>query len=179
MARPAWQKPLARGIMNRFLHVLARIAPGGRTLRPLLHRIRGVTVHPRVWIGDDVYLENEYPEEVEIHEGAVISMRCTIVAHTNGKGKIVIERDAFIGPGCIIICQQDKVIRIGRGAVLGPGCVVTSSVATQAFVLHPRCSAVATATVPLTTAATTGASTKDFMAGLKPLKRRKIDSSQR
>lgn len=129
--------------------------------------MRGVKMHPRVWIGDDVYLENEYPENVEIHEDVTISIRAMIIAHTNGSGKIIIEKEVFIGPGAIIVCSQGKLIRIGQGAVLGPGCVITSSVAAQSFVLHPKSSSVGRALVSLTNAP----SMEAFMAGLEPLSR--------
>ena len=124
-------------------------------------------MHPRVWIGDDVYLENEFPENVEIHEDAVISIRATIIAHTNGSGRIIIEKEAFVGPGAIIASSQGKLIRIGQGAFVGPGCVITSSVAAQSFVLHPRCNPAGRATVSWTKAS----SMEAFMAGLEPLSR--------
>ena len=129
--------------------------------------MRGVKMHARVWIGDDVYLENEFPENVEIHEDAVISIRATIIAHTNGGGKIIIEKEAYVGPGAIIVCSKGKLIRIGQGAFLGPGCVITSSVAAQSFVLHPRCTSVGKATVSWTKAP----SMEAFMGGLEPLSR--------
>ena len=132
-----------------------------------LHRMRGVRIFDGVWIGDDVYLDNEYPENIEIHKDAVISMRATIIAHTSGPGRIIIEKGAFIGPGAIVVCSEGKLVRIGQGSVLGPGCVVTSSVAPKSFVVHPKCNTVAWATVPLT-----GASAREFMAGLEPFKRR-------
>ena len=124
-------------------------------------------MHSRVWIGDDVYLENEFPENVEIHDDVTISIRATIIAHANGGGKIVIEKEAFVGPGAIIAGSQGKLIRIGQGAFIGPGCVITSSVAAQSFVLHPRCNPVGRATVPWSKAP----SMEAFMAGLEPLSR--------
>src|SRR5262249_7048085 len=60
------QKNLLRRGSNRILHKLARAVPGSTTLRPALHRWRGVAIGHNVFIGDDVYLENEFPELVEI-----------------------------------------------------------------------------------------------------------------
>jgi len=60
-----------RRISNRILHLMARFLPGSKSLRPFLHGLRGVKIHGTVFIGDDVYLENEYPECVEIHDGAL------------------------------------------------------------------------------------------------------------
>jgi acetyltransferase-like isoleucine patch superfamily enzyme len=126
-----------------------------------------VKMRPRVWIGDDVYLENEYPENVEIHEDVTLSIRAMIIAHTRGSGNIIIEKDVYVGPGVIIMCTEGKVIRIGQGAVLGAGSVITSSVAAQSFVLHPRCTPAGRARVPLATSPTMEA----FMAGVEPLSR--------
>ena len=59
-------KPLFRRVVQRMLHFLARVLPGATSLRPLLHRWRGVSVGRDVFIGDEVYLESEYPEAIEI-----------------------------------------------------------------------------------------------------------------
>ncbi len=59
-----------RGLSNRLLHLMARQLPGATGLRVRLHRWRGVKVGLNVFIGDEVYLENEYPERIEIQDGA-------------------------------------------------------------------------------------------------------------
>ena len=59
------KKNLLRRIANRILGLVARWAPGATTVRPFLHRLRGVRITGRVFIGDDVYMENEYPECIE------------------------------------------------------------------------------------------------------------------
>ena len=46
---------------------MARFLPGSTSLRPFLHKLRGVRIQGDVFIGDDVYIENEYPECIEIH----------------------------------------------------------------------------------------------------------------
>src|SRR5205807_7459400 len=96
-------KSVYRRVLNRILHALCRVLPGSTTVRPFLHRLRGVHIRGRVWIGDDVYIENEYPEAVEIHDGAMIGVRTTIVAHTRGAGKIIIGQQAFIGAGSVVV----------------------------------------------------------------------------
>src|SRR5438874_4376318 len=97
------KKGTLRRVINRFLHFRARILPGATGFRPLLHRLRGVKVGADVFIGDEVYLESEYPEAVEIQSGVQISVRAILLAHTRGPGQIIIERDAYIGPNAIII----------------------------------------------------------------------------
>ena len=159
------QKSLVRRVCNRFFHVLARVSPGATSLRPLLHRARGVRIGANVFIGDDVFIDNEYPECIEIGANAQISIRVVIVAHTRGPGRVIIERDAFIGPHCVIACSAGRTLTIGAGAVIGPGCVVTRNVAPRMYLVVPPPRPVGTATVPLPAAT----SMEEFVAGLRPL----------
>ncbi|MGA2662473.1 MAG: DapH/DapD/GlmU-related protein [Verrucomicrobiota bacterium] len=158
-------KSILRRVVNRLCHTLARALPGSRSIRPLLHRARGVKLGKEVFIGDDVYLDNEYPECIEIQDRAQISIRSIIIAHTRGPGKVIIERDAFVGPNCVLICGAGKTLRIGQGAVIGAGCVVTRSIPLRLYVASPSIRAVARVKVPLSTARTMA----EFWAGLTPL----------
>ncbi len=147
---------------------MARSLPGATSLRPFLHRLRGVKIYGKVFIGDDVYLENEYPECVEIHDGAVIALRSTIVAHTRGTGKIIIEKNAVIGTGSTIICASGQSLIIGEASVISAGSVVQSNIPPYTLCAGPRIKAVATITVPLTLQT----NYQDFSRGLKPLRPR-------
>jgi acetyltransferase-like isoleucine patch superfamily enzyme len=160
-------KNIVRRSFNRLLHALARSSPGALTVRPLLHRMRGVKIGRNVWIGDDVYLENEYPENVELQEGVVLSIRSVIIAHTRGSGNIVIERFAFIGPTVVVICESGRTLRIGEGAAICAGAVVTTSVAPRMLVAPPASKPMARITIPFRLAE----SVNQFVAGLQPLKR--------
>lgn len=126
---PIAKKSLLRRAFNRILHTLCRVLPGATTLRPALHRMRGVRIGKDVWIGDDVYLENEYPEYVEIHDGANIGLRTTIVAHTHGAGKVVIGKNAFVGAGSVIVTAAKRKLVIGEGSVIMASSVVNNNVA--------------------------------------------------
>jgi acyl-[acyl carrier protein]--UDP-N-acetylglucosamine O-acyltransferase len=165
------KKPLARRAANRLLHLLARILPGAGGLRPFLHRLRGVKIGTGVFIGDEVYIENEYPEAVEIEDGVQISLRAVILAHTRGPGRVIIESDAFIGASTVIAAAGGRTVRIGRGAVIGPLLAITNDVAPRQFVTNDAARLVATATVALSKAE----SIDQFIRGLVPNKRR--DSS--
>lgn len=143
-------KSLLRRVSNRALGLLARYAPGSRSLRPLLHRLRGVKVGRNVWIGDDVYLENEYPEGIELQDGAQICLRSIIIAHTHGPGRVIIGRNAFVGTGSLISAGTGKVVRVGDGAVVSAYSVVANDVPDQAFIAPPKPGIVARATLPLT-----------------------------
>jgi heptaprenylglycerol acetyltransferase len=157
-----------RRISNRVLHLLARFSPGSTGIRPFLHRLRGVKVGKDVFIGDDVYLENEHPEAVEIHSGVQISVRAIILAHTRGSGRIIIEKDAFIGPNAVIATSGDRTVHIGEGAVIGAGVVVTQDVSAHLFVASVPATPIAHVLVPLTRAV----KMEDFIRGLVPLGQR-------
>src|SRR4029078_8736959 len=96
-------KGLARSALNSVCHLLARYSPGATPARPFLHRIRGVRMGERVFIGEEVYIDNEYPECVAIECDVQIGIRCIILAHTRGPGEVVIEKAAYIGPNSVIL----------------------------------------------------------------------------
>jgi serine acetyltransferase len=161
------KKSVFRRAFNRLLHSIGRIAPGATTLRPFLHRLRGVKIGKNVFIGDDVYLENEYPELVELLDNTIISARCTILAHTRGGGRVTIGPNVLVGPGAQIVCPVGKALNIGEGSVISTGSVVSSSVAPQMLIAPPRSVAIAKITVPWNTSG----SFEQFVAGIRPLRR--------
>jgi len=146
--------------------LIARFGPGATTFRPYIHRLRGVKIYGNVFIGDDVYLENEYPENIEIHDGAGIALRTTIVSHFRGPGKIIIGQKVWIGACCTIAAANNKEIKIGEGAVLAANNVVTGDVPPFTFVGGVPAKPIAKATVPA--ALGLGYSYKDFKKGLRP-----------
>jgi serine acetyltransferase len=159
---------IARGLSNRVLHLMARHVPGATGLRLRLHRWRGVKVGMNVFIGDEVYLENEYPERIEIQDGAQISIRAIVLAHTRGPGWVVIEKDAYIGPNAVVVTSAGKTLRIGEGAVVGAGVVITRDVPPRTFIPPQAASPVARVTVPLAGAERV----EDFIRGLIPIRAR-------
>jgi acetyltransferase-like isoleucine patch superfamily enzyme len=159
-------KSAFRGCFNRVLHLLARVLPGASTVRPFLHRLRGVSVGQNVSIGDDVYIENEYPESVEIQDGAMIGLRSTIVAHTRGAGKITIGRNAFIGTASVLLTSGSRALTIGEGAVLMAASVVTTDVPPYTLYGMERARPLGR----VTKAFTAETSYDDFIASLRPLK---------
>src|SRR3989338_10273950 len=70
-----------RNILNRFLHKLAYMFPGGWTLRPWLHRLRGAKIGKNVWISQHVYLDELHPEAVIIGDNCTIGVRTSIFTH--------------------------------------------------------------------------------------------------
>jgi serine acetyltransferase len=159
-------RSFASRAFNRLLHLLARFVPGATSFRPLLHRLRGVKIAKRVFIGDEVYLDNEFPEAIELHEGALIGLRSTIVAHTRGAGRVIIGKNVVIGAGSLITCSGGQTLEIGEGAVVGAGSVVANSIPPFTLCGSPRARALATVTVPFTLET----SYQEFLRGLRPLR---------
>lgn len=161
-------KSTLRRATNRVLHLMARFCPGSTSLRPLLHRWRGIKVGREVFIGDEVYLDNEWPEFIEIQDKVQISMRSIVIAHTRGPGQVIIEKEAFVGPNCVLVAGAGRVLRIGTGAVIGAGSVITRSVPPRLYVAPPAAEVLARVKVPLPRAETM----EEFWAGLESLERR-------
>lgn len=162
------KKSAARRISNRILGMLARFAPGATSLRPFLHKLRGVRITGRVFIGDDVYLENEYPDCIELHDGAQICLRSILIAHTRGPGRIVIGKDAFVGANSVLVASPGATLTIGEGAVITTSSVVASDVPAHTLVGNEKARPLARATVPLTMETPFDR----FLAGLRPLRRK-------
>jgi heptaprenylglycerol acetyltransferase len=165
------------GIKNRALQLAALYSPGGDTIRPLLHRGRGVKIGRRTWVGFDTLIEPSYPSRVEIGERVAIGIRVLILAHFTHLGRnresasgelddrisVRIEDDVFIGPGAIIMPN----VTIGHGAVVTSGSVVTRSVAPLTMVQGNPAEPIARCGVPL------GLDTpiKEFYRRLTPIHR--------
>jgi UDP-3-O-[3-hydroxymyristoyl] glucosamine N-acyltransferase len=164
MATDSQQKNMFRRCANRILHMAARILPGATSVRPTLHRMRGVKIGEGVFIGDDVYLENEYPEAVEIGSGTEIGLRSVIIAHFRGPGRVVIGNDVWIGACVFISSSTGRTLTIGDGAVIGAGSVVTSDVPAKAMLKPPEPLQVGIAHVPLPKAR----SYAHFLLGMRP-----------
>jgi len=152
--------------LNPILHFLARNLPGGFSLRPILHRMRGVKIEDDVWIGDDVYIDEDHPETIEIREGAAVATRCTIIGFTKGTGKIVIERQAAIGAGCVIVCASGQTLIIGEGAVISAGSTVSNSIPAHTLCGPPRVQVFGRVEVPFRVASTL----TEFRRGITPMR---------
>ena len=150
-----------RALCNRMLQMLARSLPGAETLRVRLHRARGVHIGSNVWIGYDVILETSRPHLITLEDNVSLSMRVVIVAHFRETQGVTIKRDAFIGPGAIILPN----VVIGEGAVVTAGSVVTKSVAPMTVVQGNPAVPVARCGIPLGR----DVSVKEFSRRLQPL----------
>jgi len=152
------------GLKNRLLQLLARAAPGAKTLRVRLHRWRGVKIGEGVWIGYDAIIETSKPQLVTIGDSAVIGIRATIIAHFREVRGVTIGPKVSIGPGAIIM----PGVTIGEGAVVTAGSVVTRSVPAMTVVQGNPAKAVACNELALLPQVTSA----QFTASLRPLGRR-------
>jgi hypothetical protein len=159
------KKPALRRGVNRMLHLLSRLLPGASSVRPFLHRLRGVRIAQNVFVGDDVYIENEFPERVEIQQGATIGLRTTIVAHTGGAGQIVIGKNAFIGANSVLVTAGNRTLTIGEGAVLMAGSVVTADIPPFTVCGVERARPLASLSKPFTG----DTSYEEFITSMRPL----------
>ncbi len=142
-----------RTALGKLLGKLAFVVPGGYSLRPLLHRLRGAKIGKRVWISQLVYIDELHPEDVTIGDNSSIGLRTSIFTHfywgpkrPGSQGRVVIEKDVFVGPHCVILPN----VRIGEGAVIRAGTVVSRNVPPRCFWGSPPAQVLGEATIPLT-----------------------------
>lgn len=159
-------------VYQRLLLKLAYLLPGGYSIRPLLHRLRGVRMGNSVWISQMVYIDELHPENVEIGDNCSIGLRTSIFTHfywgrrkKSTAGKVIIEKDVFVGPHCVILPN----VRIGEGAVIKAGTVVNTNVPAHTFWGLPNGRPLAGVSVPLTNRH----SYDEFIKGLKPIRPKK------
>jgi len=124
-------------IYKRFLKLFAKVLPGYQLRRGLL-RAAGYTIGQDVYIGEDLIIIDELDDKGYLHIGnrVAIAERVTLVIASRpnfsriapyvptAHGPIIIEDDAWLGTGSIIMPN----VKIGRGAVVGAHSLVTKDV---------------------------------------------------
>jgi len=168
--------PMVFNLLSRVIHKLAFVAPGGDTLRPWLHRLRGVRIGRNVWIAQLVYLDELHPADIKIGDNCTVGLRTSIFTHfywgprkPSSNGKVVIENDVFIGPHCVILPN----VKIGEGAVIRAGTVVSRNVPPRAIWGTPPSELLGIATVALTSEHTYD----EFARGVRPRPRSRTDET--
>jgi len=162
-------------IFQRALARLAGILPGGYSLRPTLHRWRGVKLGKDVWISQGVYLDELYPEAITIGDNCSLGLRVAVFTHfhwgprqrAGGYKPVVIGRDVFIGPYTVIL----PGVTIGDGSVIKAGSVLTRSVPAHVFWGSSGGEVLARVNTPLTPEH----SYEEFLKGMRPLPRRRVE----
>ena len=125
-------------VRKKLLKLLAKHLPGAG-LRIRLLRLCGYEIGNQVYIGEDIIVIDDLDaaqSSLSIGDRAAISPRVTFVLHTqpnesriapyvnSRRGSIVVEADAWIGTGAVILPD----VTVGEGAIVGANAVVTRSV---------------------------------------------------
>jgi len=160
------------GWLQRLVGRIAYFLPGGFSLRPSLHRWRGVRIGKNVWISQYVYIDEIHPKAVSIGDNCTIGLRASIIAHVywgpirekESANAVTIESDVFIGPHCVIL----PGVLIGRGAVIKAGTVVSRDVPPAVLYGGDNPRPLARVTIPMTAPH----SYEEFVRGLRPLNRK-------
>jgi acetyltransferase-like isoleucine patch superfamily enzyme len=125
--------------LKRVYRALIRLPIGHKKRVSLLRRCN-YEIGEDVFIGEDLIViddTEDYENRLFIHDRVAISPRVTLVLYAipnysrvkdtigTKKGKIVIEQDAWIGTGAVILPN----VKIGEGAIVGANSLVTKDVA--------------------------------------------------
>jgi acetyltransferase-like isoleucine patch superfamily enzyme len=137
---PETKGPRVFGALGkRWLHVVARYVPLPPATRASLHRMRGVDVGRRVFIGTEVFIDDAEPSSVTIEDDVTVIAQSTILGHTyyplHFRGllgdetrregqRTVIRRGAYLGLRSTILAG----VTVGEYAIIGAGSVVTADV---------------------------------------------------
>ena len=110
-----------------------RIVPGGTSIRAGAYLARGVVVMPPsyvnvgAWIGEGTLVDSHVLVGSCAQVGARVHLAAGVmiggVLEPPRARPVIIEDDAFVGAGCILL---DGVL-VGRGAVLGAGVTLTGT----------------------------------------------------
>jgi len=132
-------RPLRVRLRSTFFLLPAWFSPIS-SLRAAFHRARGARIGRDVEIGYFVILDNLYPEQVVVEDGATIAARSTVLAHDeahayahDGEAMVAttrIKERAFVGVHSVVL----PGVTVGRGSIVGAGSVVTKDVPDGAVV---------------------------------------------
>ena len=160
-------------MLSRILYRLAYFGPGGYTLRPAMHRMRGAKIGQHVWISQQVYIDEIHPEGVAIGDNSTIGLRTSIFTHFywgpkrggDSYQRVIIGPNTFVGPHCVIL----PGVTVGEGCVIRAGSVVSRNVPPHTLWGSPSAGPLAQVTVPLTPEH----SYPEFVRGLRPFRGRR------
>jgi len=88
------------------------------------------------------------------------------MSHLRGPGKVIVEKDVWIGPSCTIVSAAGETRKIGKGAVISAGSVINRDVPPFTLMSGVPAKPVARITVPLASTA----NVNKFIRGLRPLR---------
>ena len=140
----------ARRGMNYALEILVDFLPGGSSLRPAVHKLRGVRIRGRLFVSRRVILETKCPEKISIGSNVFIGIGTSVIAHHDTAEdltdvKVVIGDNVYIGPHCVLLPGAS----IGDNSVVAAASVVNGVVPPNRLVRGNPCRTVADITVAL------------------------------
>jgi len=133
------KKDLLIGFIGRILHHLARHSFPSK-VRVKFHKMRGVKIGKRVFIGLDVNLDDDNPSSIVLEDGVMIATGCLILCHRRDienykKGDYIgdcpfIKKEVVLKKGCQIGARSIVLpgVTIGEGAIIGAGSIVTKDI---------------------------------------------------
>ena len=136
-------RSLLRTFAQKLVHQWARVCiPPG--LRVALYRRMGVRVGRHVFVGLDTWLDDQFPELIDIEDDVTVSFRVTVVVHDDARrmdctragagdgtvAPVILRRGCYLGAGCLIL----PGVTVGEAAVVGAGAVVTRDVPPRTLV---------------------------------------------
>jgi len=127
---------IIHSIWQKLLHAIARYFPMFPLFRVYLHRLRGVKIGKNVFIGNEVFIDNTYPESVIIEDNVTIIARAMIIGHafyprhlkkilnSSDRKGVILKKGCYIGAQTVIL----PGVTIGECAIIAAGAVVTKDV---------------------------------------------------
>jgi len=123
-----------RKIKNTVLMLMAYACPSN-SLRIKLHRLRGVTIGKKVYLGMFCFLDNLYPEYIYIYDNASVNAGTMILTHFNPMRQyapilkarvapVVIHKKAIVAVRSVLL----PGVSIGESAIVSAGSVVEKNV---------------------------------------------------
>lgn len=123
-----------RKIKNTVLMLMAYACPSNG-LRIKLHRMRGVTIGKKVYLGMFCFLDNLYPEYIYIDDNASVNAGTMILTHFNPMKQyapilkarvapVVIQKKAIVAVRSVLL----PGVTIGESSIVSAGSVVEKDV---------------------------------------------------
>lgn len=107
--------------IQKILHIIARFMIHPK-IRVFIYKKMGVNIGKNVFIGLDTYLDDQYPELINIEDDVTISARVMIIVHDDAKKLDMTTSEFKKGMGTVAPVTIKKGTYIGAGAILLPGC---------------------------------------------------------
>ena len=134
-------KKIRNNFLMKYCSNLVILTPfNSRIVRPKLLKWMGCKIGKNVFIGDNVYIDKNYPELIEIGDNTYITGGTTLLCHKRDisdyhigdnlfdkpykTGKIVIGKGCSTGTNTLIL----PGVTIGDGAIIGAGSLVTRDI---------------------------------------------------